>query len=476
MFAADDGRRGGRGQRPGPGARRAARGLGRRDRPRCSTRPALTPPAGVEPSAAPARAACTASTWATCWPRCRRCSAQLPRGRVVSLIARPPGRVLEQVLDPEVPALSLCDLGIVRDVRGCVATARRGRGADADLQRLPGHRGHRAERDRRARRRRPRPGARDDAARAGLDHRLDQRRRPAQAARLRHRAAGAGRRRRRACRSASCAARRAVACPRCGSAHTERCRPSAPPPARRCTAASPAANPSSTSSRYERDVPAVPRPARCARIEPDTAEAVIVTFDVPPRAARGLRLHAGPVPDAAQDRSTARTCGARTRSAPASTTASCAWACARSRAGVFSNWINEHLQPGDTISVMAPQGRFFVPLDAAARRHHVGIAGGSGITPILSIMKTVLAREPQSRFTLIYGNRTLQLDDVQGGTRGPEEPLPDAPGAAPCVQRRADRRAAEHRPDRTAPRSASSWPAWCPRRASTMPTSAARSR
>ena len=45
---------------------------------------------------------------------------------------------------------------------------------------------------------------------------------------------------------------------------------------------------------------------------------------------------------------------------------------------------------------MAPQGRFFVPIEPQARRHHVGIAGGSGITPILSIMKTVLAREPQS--------------------------------------------------------------------------------
>ena len=77
-------------------------------------------------------------------------------------------------------------------------------------------------------------------------------------------------------------------------------------------------------------------------------------------------------------------------------------------AGVFSNWINAHLKPGDTVQVMAPQGRFFVPLDAKAHRHHVGIAGGSGITPILSIMKTVLAREPASRFTLIYGNRLLK--------------------------------------------------------------------
>ena len=78
------------------------------------------------------------------------------------------------------------------------------------------------------------------------------------------------------------------------------------------------------------------------------------------------------------------------------------------KGGVFSNWINERLQPGDTISVMAPQGKFFVPIEREAQRHHVGIAGGSGITPILSIMKTVLSREPQSRFTLIYGNRSLR--------------------------------------------------------------------
>lgn len=78
------------------------------------------------------------------------------------------------------------------------------------------------------------------------------------------------------------------------------------------------------------------------------------------------------------------------------------------RDGVFSQWINTQLRAGDQIQVMAPQGRFFTPLAPERRRHHLGIAGGSGITPILSIMKTVLAREPLSRFTLIYGNRQLR--------------------------------------------------------------------
>jgi ring-1,2-phenylacetyl-CoA epoxidase subunit PaaE len=73
--------------------------------------------------------------------------------------------------------------------------------------------------------------------------------------------------------------------------------------------------------------------------------------------------------------------------------------------GVFSGWVHGALKAGDRIEAYPPQGRFFVPIDAQSRRHYVGIAGGSGITPILSIMKTVLAREPDSRFTLIYGNR-----------------------------------------------------------------------
>lgn len=78
------------------------------------------------------------------------------------------------------------------------------------------------------------------------------------------------------------------------------------------------------------------------------------------------------------------------------------------KGGVFSNWINAHLARGDVVNVMAPQGRFFVPMAPGSRRHHLGIAGGSGVTPILSTMKTVLAREPLSRFTLIYGNRALK--------------------------------------------------------------------
>ncbi len=78
----------------------------------------------------------------------------------------------------------------------------------------------------------------------------------------------------------------------------------------------------------------------------------------------------------------------------------------RLEGGLFSCFANENLRPGDTIEVMPPMGRFGIAPDPAAARTYVGFAAGSGITPILSIIKSVLAREPRSRFVLFYGNRS----------------------------------------------------------------------
>lgn len=75
--------------------------------------------------------------------------------------------------------------------------------------------------------------------------------------------------------------------------------------------------------------------------------------------------------------------------------------------GVFSGWAAERLLPGQTLQVLPPQGRFNVPLDPRARRHVLLIAAGSGITPMLSLIRTMLAREPHTRCTLVYGNRRL---------------------------------------------------------------------
>jgi ring-1,2-phenylacetyl-CoA epoxidase subunit PaaE len=73
--------------------------------------------------------------------------------------------------------------------------------------------------------------------------------------------------------------------------------------------------------------------------------------------------------------------------------------------GTFSTFANENLKPGDRLEAMPPEGRF-TPSAAAGPRHVVGIAAGSGITPILSITRSLLASEPETRVTLVYGNRT----------------------------------------------------------------------
>lgn len=75
--------------------------------------------------------------------------------------------------------------------------------------------------------------------------------------------------------------------------------------------------------------------------------------------------------------------------------------------GAFSTWANEELVPGDVIEAMPPRGRFYTPLDPAAKKHYLGFAAGSGITPLLSIIKTTLAREVYSQFTLVYVNRGM---------------------------------------------------------------------
>ena len=73
--------------------------------------------------------------------------------------------------------------------------------------------------------------------------------------------------------------------------------------------------------------------------------------------------------------------------------------------GVFSNWVGDHLKAGDTLDVMPPHGSFTTQFDASKQRGYVGFAGGSGITPVMSLIRTALKEEPGSRFTLFYGNR-----------------------------------------------------------------------
>ncbi len=77
----------------------------------------------------------------------------------------------------------------------------------------------------------------------------------------------------------------------------------------------------------------------------------------------------------------------------------------RVEGGAFSTWANTELRVGDRIEAMAPAGGFFAPFGDPGPRGYLAFAGGSGITPILSILKATLAGEPASRFTLVYANR-----------------------------------------------------------------------
>lgn len=76
--------------------------------------------------------------------------------------------------------------------------------------------------------------------------------------------------------------------------------------------------------------------------------------------------------------------------------------------GLFSTYVNQELQAGDTLEVMAPSGKFGVPVDTQKKKNYVAFAAGSGITPMLSIIKTHLAAEPDATFKLFYLNRTVK--------------------------------------------------------------------
>lgn len=78
----------------------------------------------------------------------------------------------------------------------------------------------------------------------------------------------------------------------------------------------------------------------------------------------------------------------------------------RDEGGLFSTWAQTGLHPGFEIDVMSPQGTFTSDLDDLDQRHVVGIAAGSGITPLMALAHTVLTRSDTSRFTLLYTNRS----------------------------------------------------------------------
>lgn len=145
-------------------------------------------------------------------------------------------------------------------------------------------------------------------------------------------------------------------------------------------------------------------PLRVAEIVPETEEAYSIRFEVPAELKGAFQFKAG-------QHLTLRTelNGEEVRrnyslcTAPADE--ELVVTVKRIAGGVFSNWVGEQLKPGDMLDVMTPHGSFTTEFDSGAKRHYVGFAGGSGITPVISLIRTALSVEPGSRFTLFYGNR-----------------------------------------------------------------------
>ncbi|MEP6983942.1 MAG: 2Fe-2S iron-sulfur cluster-binding protein [Sphingomicrobium sp.] len=143
---------------------------------------------------------------------------------------------------------------------------------------------------------------------------------------------------------------------------------------------------------------------KVAEIVPETAEAYSIRFEIPAELREAFAFKAGQhltlraTIDGEEVRRNYSLC-----TAPAEGD----WMVTVKRigGGLFSNWVGDQLKAGDTIEVMVPHGSFTTDFNPATQRHLVGIAGGSGITPVISLIRTLLREEAQSRFTLLYGNR-----------------------------------------------------------------------
>jgi ring-1,2-phenylacetyl-CoA epoxidase subunit PaaE len=145
-------------------------------------------------------------------------------------------------------------------------------------------------------------------------------------------------------------------------------------------------------------------PLTVAAVRNETRDTITVTFSVPPELTESFRYQQGQhltlraQIDGEDVRRSYSICSAVQD-------AQLRVAIKRCACGVFSTWANDTLKPGTVIEVMPPMGHFNVPLDASKPRNYVAFAAGSGITPIMSIIKTTLLTEPGSSFTLFYGNR-----------------------------------------------------------------------
>lgn len=145
-------------------------------------------------------------------------------------------------------------------------------------------------------------------------------------------------------------------------------------------------------------------PLTVTAVEPETDQAIKLSFRVPPELAATFKYRQGQyltlqalVNGAPLRRSYSICSGVNDGAMQV--------AIKRVEGGVFSNFANDSLQPGATVEVMPPQGNFYTELDPAKARNYLFISAGSGITPVVSNVKSILQEEPLSRVTLLLGNQ-----------------------------------------------------------------------
>jgi ferredoxin-NADP reductase/fatty acid desaturase len=140
-----------------------------------------------------------------------------------------------------------------------------------------------------------------------------------------------------------------------------------------------------------------------ASVDPITADSTLVTFAVPEELREAFRFEPGQHVTVRTDLGGEDVRRNYSICAPA-TRAQLRIAVKHIPGGAFSGFVHSQLRAGDVLELMTPTGRFGTHLDPLQAKHYVGLAAGSGITPVLSILETVLELETESRFTLIYGN------------------------------------------------------------------------
>lgn len=145
-------------------------------------------------------------------------------------------------------------------------------------------------------------------------------------------------------------------------------------------------------------------PLQIKEVRPETWECVSVSFDVPDSLREQFQYTQGQYLTL---RTTLQGEEVRRSYSLCSSPLDNEWRVAIKRlpGGKFSTWANEHLKAGDTIEVMPPQGRFFCELDPAMDSDYVLFASGSGITPIMGTLKTILKKQPKASVQLFYGNK-----------------------------------------------------------------------